>query len=119
MSGYLSQLTKPGGGARDNLARHQSQDNLSRQVSGDISYQSQESTSTTRHQSQSFKSEADSLGLVSMSSLMQWQVNRAAGLRDKEDKLKMTNSLADMQKIKIESRLKWLALKLSGGRRRT
>ena len=27
----------------------------------------------------------------------------AAGLKDKEEKLKMTNSLADMQKIKIES----------------
>ena len=37
-----------------------------------------------------------------MSSLMQWQVNTAAGLRDKEEKLKMTNSLADRQKIKIE-----------------
>ena len=89
MSGYLSQLTKPSGGAGDNLARHQSQDNLSRQVSGDISYQSQESTSTTRHKSQSFTSEANSLGLVSMStsSLIKWQVIMAAGLRDEGGKV--------------------------------
>merc|ERR1719186_1929012 len=37
-----------------------------------------------------------------MSSLVQWQVTTAAGLRVKEEKLKMDNNLADRQKLLIE-----------------
>ena len=39
---------------------------------------------------------------VSVSKLVQWQVATAAGLRDKEEKLVMSTSLAETQKGKIE-----------------
>ena len=39
---------------------------------------------------------------VSVSKLMQWQVAKVAGLRDKEEKLMMSTSLAEKQKGKIE-----------------
>ena len=44
----------------------------------------------------------DKTGQMSVSSLLEWQVTTAAGLRDKEEKLKMTMGLADRQKSKIE-----------------
>ena len=44
----------------------------------------------------------DKMGQMSVSSLLEWQVATAAGLRDKEEKLKMTMGLADRQKFKIE-----------------
>ena len=44
----------------------------------------------------------DKMGQMSVSSLLEWQVTTAAGLRDKEEKLRMTMGLADRQKYKID-----------------
>eukprot|EP00092_Neocalanus_flemingeri_P025760 GFUD01027926.1.p1 GENE.GFUD01027926.1~~GFUD01027926.1.p1 ORF type:complete len:1030 (-),score=391.51 GFUD01027926.1:179-3268(-) len=87
MPGYLPQLSRPIG-AGDRLheqARQQSQ-------SSDMS---QSSNSAPSHLSTASQQRSMS------SSLVQWQVTTAAGLRDKEAQLKMTKSLADRQQNKI------------------
>ena len=95
MSSYLTQLTRPGG-AGDNTARQQSQqEGLPRYNSGESA------TSTVRHQSATVG--AMTQDKVTTSSLMQWQLNTAAGLKEKEEKLKMSTCLAEIQKTKIEA----------------
>jgi len=81
MPGYLPQLTRPvSSGDKQSQSRHQS-------MASDMVAQS---------------SSQPQRSMVNMSSLVEWQVSKAAGLRDKEEKLRMTTSLADRQKVKIE-----------------
>ena len=44
----------------------------------------------------------DKMSQMSVTSLLEWQVSTAAGLRDKEEKLRMTMGLADRQKYRID-----------------
>lgn len=90
MPGYLPQLTRPvSSGDSQSQSRHQSMAQSS-------------SSSQTRLQSSHGDNLQPQRSMVNMSSLVEWQVSTAAGLRDKEEKLRMTTSLADRQKVKIE-----------------
>jgi len=94
MPGYLPQLTRPASsGDNQSQSRHQPR-------ASDMVAQSS-SSSQSRLQS-SHENLQPQRSMVNMSSLVEWQVSTAAGLRDKEEKLRMTTSLADRQKVKIE-----------------
>jgi len=54
------------------------------------------------NRSQSEKRKDSTQDKMSVTSLLEWQVSTAAGLRDKEEKLRMTMGLADRQKYKID-----------------
>eukprot|EP00092_Neocalanus_flemingeri_P041120 GFUD01044778.1.p1 GENE.GFUD01044778.1~~GFUD01044778.1.p1 ORF type:complete len:1018 (-),score=374.46 GFUD01044778.1:53-3106(-) len=87
MPGYLPQLSRPSG-AGDRLHEHARQQSQS-------SVMSQSSNSAPSHLSTASQQRSMS------SSLVQWQVTTAAGLRDKEAQLKMNKSLAGRQQNKI------------------
>ena len=89
MSGYLPQLTRP---SRSGDSRSQARCEVhDMEVQGNRSHSEQRKEFTQDKTSQ-----------MSVSSLLEWQVTTAAGLRDKEEKLRMTMGLADRQKYKID-----------------
>ena len=89
MSGYLPQLIRPSrSGDSRSQARCEVLD-MEEQVNRSQSDQRREFTQDKKSQ-------------MSVSSLLEWQVTTAAGLRDKEEKLRMTMGLADRQKYKID-----------------
>ena len=94
MSGFLPQLTRP---SKSGDSRSQARCEVL-----DMEEQENRSHSVLRRDLSQ-----DKMGQMSVSSLLEWQVATAAGLRDKEEKLKMTMGLADRQKFKIEELRKY------------
>ena len=89
MSGYLPQLIRPSrSGDSRSQARCEVLD-MEEQVNRSQSEQRKDSTQ-------------DKMSQMSVTSLLEWQVSTAAGLRDKEEKLRMTMGLADRQNYKID-----------------
>ena len=94
MASYLPQLTRPSSsGDQRNQSQSRQQTQPHNMVMGAQASLSQAQQGDILQAERSH---------VSMSSLLEWQVTTASGLRDKEEKLRMTTSLADRQKIKIE-----------------